>query len=117
MTELTTLDQLEAFLSGTDGRPSFIFKHSTTCPISASAHRRVQSYLKQAEESGGLAPDFRLVRVHESRPVSNAIAERLGVAHKSPQLLLVRDGRCVWDTSHYDITAENIEKALHERAA
>lgn len=117
MTELSTLDELEVLLAATGGHSTFIFKHSTTCPISASAHRRVQAYLKQAAESGGPAPDFRLVRVHESRPVSNAVAERLGVAHKSPQLLLIRDGRCVWDTSHYDITAESIEKALRERAA
>jgi bacillithiol system protein YtxJ len=117
MTEITTLDDLDALLAATSERPAFIFKHSTTCPISAGAHRRVQAYIKQVAENGGATPEFRIVRVHESRPVSNAIAERLGVVHKSPQLLFVRDGRCVWDTSHYNITAENIDKALRERAA
>ncbi len=115
MTEITTLEQLELFLAGTAGRPAFLFKHSTTCPISASANRRVQAYLKETGERGAPVPEISLVRVHESRPVSNAIAERLGVTHKSPQLILVKDGLRVWDTSHYDITGENIEKALRER--
>lgn len=114
MTELTTMEQFEAKTGAAEEQPVFIFKHSTTCPISAGAYRRVQDYLRMAGES---APEFCLIRVLESRPVSNAIAERLGVAHQSPQLLLVRGGRCVWHTSHYDITAESIEKALRERAA
>ena len=115
MRELTNLEQFDEMLKEAAERPILLFKHSTTCPISAGAYRRVQEYLKQAGEAG--IPELWLVRVHESRAVSNAIAERLGVPHKSPQLLLVQGGKCVWNTSHYDIGAENIEKALKERAA
>lgn len=114
MNELTSLEQFEELLNTAEG-PILILKHSTTCPISAGAYRRVQDYLKQAGASGG--PEVWLVRVHESRPVSNAIADRLGVPHKSPQLLMVIDGKCVWNTSHYDIGAESIEKAIKERVA
>ena len=114
MTELTTVEQFDARLQSDSEAPVFILKHSTTCPISAGAFRRVQDFLREA---GDAAPEFCLVRVRESRPVSNAIADRLGVVHQSPQLLMVRGGRCVWHTSHYDVTAENIKKALRERAA
>ena len=54
------------------------------------------------------APEVRMVKVIESRPVSNAIAEALGVEHKSPQLILVRERKALWSTSHFDISAKNI---------
>jgi bacillithiol system protein YtxJ len=117
LNEITTLEQLDGVLDASSERPVFIYKHSTICPSSFSAQRRISDYIKQAKESGADVPNFYLVNVIESRPVSNAIADRLGVPHKSPQLLLVSGGRCLWNTSHYNITAENIDKALRERAA
>jgi bacillithiol system protein YtxJ len=46
------------------------------------------------------------------REVSNAIAERLHVAHESPQTLLVYKGECVLDQSHSGIiVAELMEMA------
>lgn len=109
MTELSDLAALKDVLGGTADGPAFIFKHSTVCPISANAHGRVKEYLQQAPDS---APEFFLIKVIESRPVSNAVAEDLGVEHESPQLLLVNGGEALWSTSHSDITAEAIEGAI-----
>ena len=111
--ELTQVDDLEAAVAASKEHPIFVFKHSTACPISGRAAVRVDKYLA---ETGEKAPDFVMVKVIESRPVSNAIAEKLGVQHESPQLLLLKDGKAIWNTSHGNITAENIEKALHEHA-
>jgi bacillithiol system protein YtxJ len=55
-----------------------------------------------------------MVKVIESRPVSNAIAEKLAVTHQSPQLILLHSGQEVWNASHHNITGENIESALGE---
>ena len=41
-------------------------------------------------------------------------ARRTGVAHQSPQAFVVRDGKTVWDASHFDITAEAVEAAVTE---
>lgn len=117
VTEITTQDQLDVALAGTDRRPVFLFKHSTTCPISYGAHRRVMDFIHKATESGATLPAFYLIKVIESRPISNAIADKFGVPHKSPQLLLIDHGSCRWDTSHYDITGDNIEKALQAHVA
>lgn len=51
------------------------------------------------------------VLVIESRPLSLALADDLGVRHASPQMILVRDGKPIWSTSHYDIT----DKTLREQ--
>lgn len=107
--ELTQVDTLEATLADASEQLYLIFKHSTTCPISASAYRRVEDYLAQA---GDTAPPIYLVKVIESRPVSNAVANYFGVRHESPQLLLVCKGKVRWHASHGAITAESIAAAV-----
>ena len=51
------------------------------------------------------------VDVVGQRPVSRALAELVGVAHQSPQALLVEDGRGSWHASHWDITAASLRVA------
>lgn len=111
MTELTSLEALTEAVGATSEKPAFIFKHSTACPISAKAHGNVAQYLKGAPDS---APEFYLIKVIESRPVSNAMAAELAVEHQSPQLLLVKAGKAVWSTSHHGITGEAIDGAIRK---
>jgi len=89
--------------------PVVFFKHSTTCPISASAYRRVEAYLNEAKDT---APPLYIVKVIESRPVSNAIASQLAIPHESPQVILVHKGAALWHASHGAITAEAIADSL-----
>jgi bacillithiol system protein YtxJ len=86
-----------------------VFKHSTTCPISASARDRVEDYFGDA---GADVPEVVMVKVIESRNVSNTIASELDVMHQSPQLILVKNGEAAWDTSHHMINADSINEAL-----
>ena len=107
--EITSLDEWKECMEEYRGKPAFIFKHSTSCPISSRASGRVGAYLESAPES---TPDFLLVKVIESRNVSNALAEELGVSHQSPQLILIDQGKAVWNKSHHNITADAIDQAL-----
>lgn len=107
--EITSIAGVDAALAASAEAPVFLFKHSTTCPISASAHRRVSDFIAGAPEG---TPVFYLVKVIESRPASNDIAARLGVTHQSPQLILVDKGAAVWNTSHGSITGDAIAEAL-----
>ena len=103
------MEELETVLS--KDKPLYILKHSTRCPISGSAYGRVQEY---EESRGPESLPVYMVKVIESRPVSNAIAERLNVAHKSPQVILVKDGESVWSASHHGITVERLEEAAEK---
>lgn len=109
--EITSIEQLDAVLGANAGASVLLFKHSTTCPISASAHRRVAVF---AEQSPAAAERLYLIKVIESRPVSNEIAARFGVRHESPQILLVRDGVCSWSASHGAIEGATFTRALGE---
>ncbi len=111
MIDITDLDQLETVINVSAEGPVLIFKHSTACPISAEALRRAAGF---ETEAGGDGPPMYIVKVIEARAVSNAVAERLGVAHQSPQIVLVRAGAGVWATSHLAITAAAIREALTE---
>jgi bacillithiol system protein YtxJ len=107
--ELKEENEMQEILETSRKGPAFVLKHSTTCPISAGAYRRVGEYL---EQKGDAAPPFYLVKVIESRPLSNAIARESGVQHASPQLILFEDGQARWNTSHGAITSDAIESAL-----
>lgn len=101
--QLTSEEQWQEALRKTSEKPLVVFKHSTRCDISAGAH---EDYVRYVEDSGESPVDFAIVHVIEDRPVSNAIAETLGVQHKSPQAILVKDGQAVWHDSHWNLTYE-----------
>jgi len=109
MQEITTNDELNECLERSKEAPLFVFKHSTRCPISARANSRVAEYLQSGQEN---IPGFYMLKVVESRALSLALADRVGVEHQSPQLLLIDQGQCTWNTSHHNINAENIEEAI-----
>ncbi len=85
-----------------------IFKHNTTCPISKSVRR-------QFEEEADTLPEVSSVYFLDllaNRNLSDAIAEEFNVKHESPQLLLIKDGRCTYNKSLYDISAEGTAEAI-----
>lgn len=112
MRVLTSLESLDAALAGAATHPILLFKHSETCGLSLQANDEMLAFV---EDHAGDVPVY-LVSVQGSRPVSDAIAARLGVRHASPQLLLVRGGVVCWHTSHLAITVDAIQAAL-ERVA
>ena len=84
---------------------AILYKHSTTCPVSAVV---VDEVLRFA----GTHPDWGIyvLKVIERRDLSDTAAERLGVPHKSPQAFVIRQGRSVWHTSHDGITAQRLSR-------
>ena len=86
-----------------------LFKHSTTCPISAGAHHVIESFVKQYPTFPVL-----MVKVIESRPLSLHLADHFAIEHASPQVILVKNGEAVFSTSHNRITGVNIEEAMQQ---
>jgi bacillithiol system protein YtxJ len=88
----------------------FLFKHSPTCGTSALAHEEVERYA-----AADPATPVYLVDVIGQRPLSQDFAAVLGIGHASPQVILLRGGRPVWDTSHWrirqDVMATEVTRA------
>ena len=108
MKELKSIDELDQAMAESNERPVLLFKHSTTCPISARAFREFQSYLEEADQS----VSYNLIIIQDARAVSDEASERLGIEHESPQAVIVRNGREVWNASHFDITRTSLAQAI-----
>ena len=101
---LTSLSQLDLLIEKSKSQPIAIFKHSTRCSISSMAKSR----LEREEASAGI--EFYYLDLLAHRDISNAIAEKFSVHHESPQIILLKDGECVYDESHSGITMQDINE-------
>jgi len=101
---VTETSAFEELTESSKDHPIVIFKHSLTCPISSAAYERMEEF------DGEVA----LVEVQRARPLSAEIESRLGVAHESPQVIVLSNGQVVWNASHFSITAEAVAAAVRE---
>ncbi|MDQ6608834.1 MAG: bacillithiol system redox-active protein YtxJ [Bacteroidota bacterium] len=99
---LTDEGQLKQIVSQSPSRPQVIFKHSTRCSISSVALQRLQ----KASQPQGL--DFYFLDLLAHRHLSNKIVETFGVPHESPQILVIKNGECIFDESHLGISMNDI---------
>jgi bacillithiol system protein YtxJ len=54
------------------------------------------------------------VIVQHARAVSDEIEKRWCVSHETPQVLIVRDGAVLWNASHFQVKAADVEAVLNE---
>ena len=108
--ELNSIQELERVLDESRERPVLLFKHSLTCSISTRALNELQTYLSNRDPR----ICYKLITVQTARSVSDEAALRLNLEHETPQAILVRDGRELWNASHYDITAAALDRAIRE---
>ena len=102
---------LEQLIEQSQAGLVFVFKHSTQCSISSQAYEEFTDFI---EGIPGLVCGA--VLVLENRKLSDAVAERFGVRHESPQALLIKAGRVVWHASHWSITPDSLGEALGTHA-
>lgn len=104
---LTNEEQLHQIKLNSNTRPQVIFKHSTRCSISSVAKNRLERSIQSDEV------DFYFLDLITFRAISNKIAADFKVYHESPQVLLIRNGECIYDESHSGIDMEEIiEQAM-----
>lgn len=102
MNDWKTLTEKEDFytlLEKSAEKPQIIFKDSTTCGISAHAKERLRD--GYAQIAGKAA--FHYVDLLAFRSISNLIAQELKVTHRSPQIIVLKDKKVVYTTSHHAI--------------
>jgi len=97
-----SLETLERLFTDSFQHPVVLLKHSTTCGISSGVYREVSL----------VVGDVNVVIIQTHREISNEIASRTGVRHESPQAIVLRNGKPVYQASHYDIEAAHIEATL-----
>lgn len=109
--QLTQADQLTEIARESHEQPVIIFKHSTTCSISAAAKGKLERQWADAGLDNAKIYYLDLLRF---RPISGAIADAFSVRHESPQLLLIQDGECRYNASHMGIRLSDVKSAVTE---
>ena len=103
--KINLAEQIEEIKKASKQHPVLIFKHSTSCSISAMALNRLErAWSSQSDEK--LSPYY--LDLLSYRPISSQIAQEFGIEHQSPQVLLIKDGVCVYNESHYSISLSEI---------
>jgi len=96
---------LENLLSDSTKKPVIVFKHSNACSISARAYREMEKL-----------DDVNILEVQSARAISNEVADLTGVRHETPQVIVLRDGKAVWNASHFDVVAADVRKAVESHS-
>lgn len=102
-TMIQTVEQFEELIK--ENNAFLFFKNSTTCPISHAAYEEFEKFAADNDD----IPLYYL-HVQEARALSNHIAEAYSVKHESPQALLFKDGKVVWNASHWRITYSSLQE-------
>lgn len=105
---LTRTVEVDALVELSAQQACVIFKHSTTCPISGFAKSRLERNWDL--DDANVKPYY--LDLLSYREVSNYVASEFGIHHESPQVLVIKDGRCVYHTSHLDINIADLTQAL-----
>ncbi len=85
---------------------ALIFKHSTRCAISSMVLNRFKREWNVAD--GQMAVYYLDLIKH--RDISNEISEMFSVRHESPQVLLIKQGECIYSASHNMISPRLIQQ-------
>lgn len=109
LVELHTKDDLQNVWETSTEKPVFLFKQSTTCPVSAAAFDQFKTYVNENKADGDIA--FYFVKVRETREVSNQIEADTKIKHESPQVFFIKNKEVLWNTSHLRIKQSSLEEA------
>lgn len=99
-------NELEEIVKKSQTTPQVIFKHSTRCSISSVAKGR----LERSKVPPGA--DFYYLDLISYRNISNKIAGMFNIHHESPQVLVIKNGECIYDESHMGINMGDIEEVI-----
>jgi len=105
---LDDIAQLDQISKDSKSKTVVLFKHSVTCGISAGAKHRLESQWDLINAD----IDFYYLDLLSYRSISNAIADRWGVRHQSPQIIVIKDDKAIHDTSHGSISAGALQDIL-----
>lgn len=102
---ISNSESFDELLRRSNEHPVIIFKHSIACSISAAAYREMARI-----------EDVALVEVQNARELSKEIERRTGISHESPQVLVIRNGKVVWEATHWQVKASQVAEAVRANA-
>lgn len=104
--KINNRETLDKLITDSKNEPVVIFKHSNSCGVSSAAYREMEKLENQVN----------LLEVQSARDVSRELADMTGVPHETPQVIVLKDGKAVWNASHFEVKAAAVMRALESHA-
>ena len=95
---------LEAAIEKSSQQKVLIFKHSTRCFISKTVLRSFEKQMQESDKNFG----YYFLDLLAYRSISNEIESRFEVVHQSPQLIVLENGKAIYNASHQNIDLDKI---------
>lgn len=105
--DLVDVNELNDIYKLSEEKPVLILKHSTRCSISAMAKNRLELYWDSAV---GIEPYYLDLLKH--RDISNELASKFNIMHESPQVLLIKNGACIYHAEHGEIDFNKLKQLV-----
>ena len=93
---------LDNLITDSKQKPVIVFKHSNACSISSRAYREMEK----------VEAEVNILVVQSAREISRDLANLTGVRHETPQVIVLRYGKAVWNASHFDVQAVAVIEAV-----
>lgn len=104
---INTVEELKQAIAETENVTGLFFKHSTRCSISSMALTRFESSWEQDDNC-----ELYFIDLIANRDVSNALSEITGVEHQSPQVIVVKNNKQIYNNSHNGISTSDIKNSI-----
>ena len=105
MERIKSIAVWQQLLEKSKEQPLLLFKFSMTCHSSLLAMKELQALETELLKY--------IVLVQEDKLVSNTIEKDLGVKHESPQLLILKGKKGIWQATHYKIKKSLLTEAIN----
>jgi bacillithiol system protein YtxJ len=105
--ELTSIDQLQVIYEHSKSKAIVVFKHSTRCIVSKMSLKEFESTFEKND-----ALELYFLDLLNHRDISNELASVFNVRHESPQMLVIKNGVCIYNASHHQIEASDLKKFI-----
>ena len=89
-----------------------LYKHSPYCGLSSMARTEIHFFMQGNPD----VPVYEVDVIH-ARALSQRIAQQLEIEHESPQVILLRRGRPMFDASHRGVSAYALEAEIQRLSA
>lgn len=106
--QLSSEAQIESLIEESKDQPILIYKHSIRCGISSMVLERLERTWTSVDNP--IKPY--ILDLISFRDVSNAVAQTFGVYHESPQVILIKDGKAIYNASHMQVSFDAMKNEV-----
>ena len=99
---LTDEDQLQKIVVRSQEKPQIVFKYSSCCPLSETIFQGLQ------ERRCPQQVDFHFLDLTSHADIAEKVSSIFHVSDLAPQILIIKDGECIFNESHPEICLEEI---------